>query len=240
LSVDYFASDFHLAEERPDITERFLRFLDIAGENADRLFLLGDIFDLWVGPKQARLSYVGPVLERLVEIEAGGVEFHFVPGNRDFNFGPPDGRLADRHAPSDLTVESGGRKIYLAHGDLLCTADHSYRRARRTMRSAPVRAVFNNMPLPISMFLSRGYRRLSMRAVARKPRREKAVNFAAVRAHLLAGHDTVVCGHVHRAARYKVELPGGCAGEFITLGDWDRGGSYLVGENDRLLLRKFP
>ncbi|MHC4959871.1 MAG: UDP-2,3-diacylglucosamine diphosphatase [Planctomycetota bacterium] len=240
MSVDYFASDFHLAEDRPDITERFLRFLDMVAENADRLFLLGDIFDLWVGPKQARLSYVGPVIERLMALDSSGMELVFVPGNRDFNFGPWDGRRADRTAPSDLTVTSGGRRLYLAHGDLLCTADHSYRRARRTMRSAPIRSIFNNMPLPISMFLSRGYRRLSMRAVARKPRREKAVNFAAVRAHLLAGHDTVVCGHVHRAARYEVELPGGRQGEFITLGDWERGGSYLVGENDRLLLRKFP
>jgi UDP-2,3-diacylglucosamine hydrolase len=138
-----------------------------------------------------------------------------------------------------MTVDSQGRKLFLTHGDLLCTGDRAYRRVRSIGRSLPVRAAFSSMPLPLSTFLSRGFRRLSVRVVARKPRQETAVDFSRVRAHLLAGHDAVVCGHVHRAARYRIALPGGRSGEFLTLGDWNREPVYLVGRGGELLLRKF-
>jgi UDP-2,3-diacylglucosamine hydrolase len=240
-NADYFASDVHLAPERPQVTERFLRFLEKVNEDGRRLFLLGDIFDLWVGPKQVRLPYVIPVLETLRRLYASGVEVHYLAGNRDFNFdarmngGPPP-----RHLPEILEVEAAGKRLLLTHGDLLCTGDRAYKRARGIGRSRPVRFAFARMPLGLSTFLSRGYRRLSERAVAAKPRRETAVDFSRIRAHLLHGCDAVVCGHVHRGARYAVPLPGGRMGEFITLGDWRREGVYLVARGDRLLLRKFP
>ena len=91
----------------------------------------------------------------------------------------------------------------------------------------------------MSGFLSEGYRRLSKRIVARKPRREKAIDFASVRRYLMDGHDVVVCGHVHRAARYQVDLPDGREGEFITLGEWNRRGSYLESRDGVLTLRRF-
>ena len=72
-----------------------------------------------------------------------------------------------------------------------------------------------------------------------KTRLEIAVNFGKVRGHLLAGHDVVVCGHVHRAARYAVDLPDDGSGEFITLGEWGRRGSYLEASDGELNLRKF-
>lgn len=233
--IDYYASDVHVSVERPLIAARFLRFLDQVKQDADRLFLLGDIFDFWVGHKQRRLEYVKPILNRIHELEAAGVEVHYIAGNRDFNF-----RTNGSPCPDELTVESAGQRVYLSHGDLLCTADRNYRQARKMIRSKPIRATLSHMPLALSSFLSEGYRRLSKRIVARKPRREKAIDFASVRAHLLKGHDVVVCGHVHRAARYEVRLPGGRTGEFITLGDWKRNGIYLVARNGRLCLRTFP
>ena len=117
--------------------------------------------------------------------------------------------------------------------------ENSLQRARTIGRSLPARFALAGMPLGLSTFLSRGYRRLSARAVARKSRWEKAVDFAKVRSHLLSGHDAVVCGHVHRAARYRVHLPDRRDGEFITLGDWRRRGVYLVAREDSLALRTF-
>jgi len=240
-SADYFASDVHLAAEKPHVTDRFLRFLKRVETDGRRLFLLGDIFDLWVGPKQSRLPYVLPVLSALRSLHKDGLEVHYLAGNRDFNFdarmngGPPP-----RQLPELLEVESAGRKLLLTHGDLLCTGDRGYKRARGIGRSRPVRFAFARMPLSVSTFLSRGYRRLSERVVASKPRRETAVDFARVRAHLENGVDIVVCGHVHRGARYRVALPGGRTGEFITLGDWRREGVYLVSRDGEIALRKFP
>jgi len=239
---DYFASDVHLAAASPHISARFIAFLDVVqAADAGRLFLLGDIFDLWVGHKQKQLEYVKPILARLRELTAAGIEVHYLAGNRDFNFdarvngGPPP-----RELPETLSVDSGGKRLFLTHGDLLCTGDRDYRRARRVGRSTPVRLAFGHMPLLLSTFLSRGYRRLSERVVARKHRRDLAVDFSRVRAHLLAGHDAVICGHVHRASRYQVALPGGRKAEFITLGNWSRQAVYLVSRGGRLLLRKFP
>jgi len=238
--VDYFVSDVHLAEERPEVTRRFLRFLDRVREDGRRLFLLGDIFDLWVGPRQTRLDYVRPILERLRAVTHDGIAVTYVAGNRDFNFdarvngGPPPRRL-----PEMLSVETAGRRLFLTHGDLLCTGDRAYRRARWVGRSVPVRFLLANLPLCVSNFLTGGYRRFSQRAVARKSRWEKAVDFSRVRHFLVEGHDAVVCGHVHRAARYAVELPGGRSGEFITLGDWVPDGVYLESRDGELRLRRF-
>lgn len=238
--VDYFASDVHIAPARSDVTDRFLRFLDMVKRDGRRLFLLGDIFDVWVGPKQTRLPYVVPVLEKLREVTAAGVEVTYLAGNRDFNFdarvngGPPPRRL-----PEMLSVESAGRRLFLTHGDLFCTRDRGFRRARWIGRWAPVRLAFSRMPIALSGFLSNGYSRLSTRSVAKKARWSTALDFSRVRERLLEGHDLVVCGHFHRGARYRVDLPGGRRGEFITLGDWRREGVYLVARDGRLRLRKF-
>jgi UDP-2,3-diacylglucosamine hydrolase len=239
--MDFFASDVHLAAERPLVTQRFLRFLEVVSAQGRRLFLLGDIFDLWVGPKQTRMAYVVPILDRLRELNRAGIEISYMAGNRDFNFdarvngGPPS-----RGLPQALSIESHGLRLYLTHGDLLCTGDRAYRRARVIGRSLPVRIAFASMPLALSTFLSRGYRRFSQRAVARKRRWETAVDFARVRAHLATGHDAVICGHVHRGARYRIRLPDGRPAEFVTLGDWNREGVYALSRGRGLELRKFP
>jgi len=238
--TDYFVSDVHLSAEQPGRSDRFLRFLEEARADARRVFLLGDIFDLWVGPKQTRRPYAVPILAMLRQLTAEGIEVHYMAGNRDFNFdarmngGPPPRRL-----PETLSITSCGLRIFLTHGDLLCTNDRAYRRARVIGRSIPVRFAMAGLPLSLATFLSRGYRRLSARTVARKSRWEKAIDFARVRAHLLAGHDVVVCGHVHHAARYCVDLTGERTAEFITLGDWEGQGVYLLCRDGRLQLRKF-
>ena len=238
--VDYFVSDVHLAAERPHVSGLFLRFCDHVGRDATRLFLLGDIFDLWVGRKQERLPYVVPILGRLRKLAADGVEITYIAGNRDFNFDAPltpGGVPAP--LPDALSVQSAGRRLYLTHGDLLCTGDVAYGRARSVLRSAPLRAAASHFPLGFTTFMSTGYRRLSERETARKTRLEIAVNFGRVRAHLLADHDVVVSGHVHRAARYEVDLPEGRSGEFITLGAGGRRGGYLEARNGELNLRTF-
>ncbi len=240
-SVDYFASDVHLAAERPDVAHLFLRFCDhVVRRDAARFFLLGDIFDLWVGSKQERMPYVVPFLEKMREIVADGIEVFYIAGNRDFNF---DASFAPgippKPLPESLTIEAAGKRIYLTHGDLLCTGDVAYGRARTILRSGPLRAAANHLPLSFTTFMSTGYRRLSERETARKTRLEVAVNFGRVRTHLLADHDIVMSGHVHRAARYQVDLPDGRSGEFITLGEWNRRGSYLEARDGVLSLRRF-
>ena len=235
-----FAADLHLQAQDSRGLGRAVELLALCSTRTRVLYLLGDVFDLWTSPGLLRLPELGPLFEAFQSAAAAGLRMVFLPGNRDFNFdarvngGPPPRRL-----PEMLTVDSAGRRIFLTHGDLFCTGDRAYRAARGIGRSFPVRMAFSHMPLGFSSFLSQGYRRLSARAVQQKSMWEKAVDFSRVRGHLLQGHDTVICGHVHRAARYKVDLPGGRIGEFITLGDWNRQGIYLVARNGDLTLRRF-
>ena len=238
--TDYFVADVHLAPDAPDLSDRFVRFLDYVRGEAGRLFLLGDIFEFWVGRKQALMPYAARILEKFRQLTLGGVEVHYLAGNLDFNFdvrvggGPPAEFL-----PEVMSVESGSRTLYLTHGDLLCTRDHSYQRARRVVRSAFVRGLMDGLPLPVTRFVAEGYRRLSKRAVARKTRRVLSMDFSWVKERLKRGYDAVICGHSHDVARYKMPLPGGRVGEFITLGDWRREGVYLVAESGDPTLRRF-
>ena len=238
--TDYFVADVHLAPNAPDLSDRFVRFLDRVRREAGRLFLLGDIFDLWVGRKQARMPYATRILAKLRELAVAGVEVHYLAGNRDFNFdacisgGPPAPFL-----PEVMSVESGSRTLYLTHGDLLCTRDRSYQRARRIVRSPFVRGLMDGLPLRVTRFVAEGYRRLSKRAVRRKAARVLSMDFSWVKERLKRGYDAVICGHAHDVARYEIPLPGGRLGEFITLGDWRREGVYLVAESGDLTLRRF-
>jgi UDP-2,3-diacylglucosamine hydrolase len=238
--TDYFVADVHLAPDAPDVSHRFVRFLDRVRQEAGRLFLLGDIFDIWVGRKQARMPYAARILEKLRELAYAGVEVHYIAGNRDFNF---DARVSGgpsaQHLPEVMSVESGARTLYLTHGDLLCTRDRSYQRARRIVRSPFVRGLMDGLPLRLTRFAAEGYRRLSKRAVKRKTTRTLSMDFSWVKERLKRGYDAVICGHSHDVACYKIPLPGGRLGEFITLGDWRAEGVYLVAEGGDLTLRRF-
>lgn len=238
--ADFFVSDVHLSEDTPETSERFLRFLDLVSETGRRLYLLGDIFDYWVGRKQQGMTHVVPVVERVRRLGEAGLKVRYIAGNRDFNFdarvngGPPPFRL-----PDFLDVESYGKRLLLTHGDLLCTRDRSYLRARRLTRSRPARSISDRLPLAVSLFLARGYRRLSERLVARKGCATTAMNFGTVREHLRSGFDYVVSGHAHKAARYELTLPGGRPGQFVVLGDWGREGVYAVSRGAGVELRRF-
>ena len=142
-----FVADLHLDPERPAITELFGRFLDGEARDADALYILGDLFEAWVGDDDP--SAAGAfVARKLRALTASGVPAHFIRGNRDFLLGED---YADRSGMSLLeepvVVDLHGTPTVILHGDLLCTDDVAYQHFRTQTRDPAWQSQFLAQPL---------------------------------------------------------------------------------------------
>ena len=228
-----FLSDVHLSPCEPRRSERFVRFLRRHMGRTDELYILGDLFDYWIGPKHLRLPDYRHVLDALREVAQSGVRVVFLHGNRDFYIGPRFREaLGLETAESHVDIADRGHRILLCHGDHLCIRDRSTRRAQAIIRSRWVEAIFTRLPVSLATFLAEGYRRHSTRVTARKARRRIALAEEAVRAAFQSGVDIIVCGHVHQAAKHTWRLRGR-EKILFSLGEWSKGASYLLEEDGR-------
>lgn len=200
-SGTWVVADLHLDPAGGADVERFGTWIDRL-EGVPALVVLGDLFDVWVGPAQARLAGAARALEALARLTARGTALALVPGNRDFLLGDDFERACggEVHARGFVGRLPGtGQRVLLLHGDELCTRDRGYQRLKRVLRSAPVRWLAPRLPLAVARRAARGLRGASERAVPRKPDPEKALQPEAVRALAAAERAaTLVCGHAHR------------------------------------------
>ncbi|HKR34936.1 MAG TPA: UDP-2,3-diacylglucosamine diphosphatase, partial [Steroidobacteraceae bacterium] len=136
-----FISDLHLDGTRPDISAQFLDFLEREARGAEALYILGDLFEAWIGdddpdPDKRR------VIAGLRAVTSAGVPSFLIHGNRDFLIGRRFCRETGIELLTDGTViDLYGRRVLLMHGDLLCTDDHAYQRLRRIVRNPVVQFV---------------------------------------------------------------------------------------------------
>lgn len=192
-------ADLHLDLASAESVEPFVEFLArLAG--CPRLVVLGDLFDVWVGPAQMQLGEAPRVLDALAALAARGIDLVIVHGNRDFLL---EQRFAGRvHAtlcPEGFVARlPGGERMLCVHGDTLCTRDRGYQRLRRVLRSAPLLWLAPRLPFALSRAIARRLRRASVKAVAAKYVDEKSIQrdavAAAAREH---GASIVLCGHAH-------------------------------------------
>src|ERR1700744_977789 len=132
-----FVSDVHLDASPPAAVEQFLSFLETYAANAEALYILGDLFEMWIGDDEedADKKVVSSALHALT---THGVACFVLHGNRDFLLGR---RFCDetgcRLLPDPVVAEFDGERVLLAHGDALCVDDHSYQELRSVVRTAP-------------------------------------------------------------------------------------------------------
>jgi UDP-2,3-diacylglucosamine hydrolase len=234
-----FASDVHLEPEDGGKAALFEGFLEHAARRGGALYLLGDLFDFWVGPKQLRLPGHGPVLDALARTSAR-IPVTLVPGNRDFHLDAAfTARCGVRVAGDPHPVRIGDRRALLTHGDLLCARDRSYRRSRAILRSAPFRWLIRAAPFRLTYFLAGGYRSHSARAVRQRPVEARDLCYEQVWETFREGWDVILCGHVHRGRKLEVSVDGR-ARELYTLGDWSASGSYVEYREGAFRLLPFP
>ena len=237
-----FISDLHLDPSRPEITRQFLEFLAGEARRADALYILGDLFELWIGdddpdPDKRR------VLEGLRELTDAGVACKFVHGNRDFLIGSGFTRATGVALIADGTVvEVAGERVLLMHGDLLCTDDHSYQRLRRIVRNPLVQWLFRHLPLGRRQALAERIRVGSREHTNATPAAIMDVNLDAVR-RAFERHrvDLLVHGHTHRPAVHEHLWPDWRKTTTrIVLGDWFEQGSVLRWGNRGYVLEQLP
>ncbi|WP_024869387.1 UDP-2,3-diacylglucosamine diphosphatase [Pseudoxanthomonas suwonensis] len=229
-----FVSDLHLDPARPAITTLFLDFLRDEAMHADALYVLGDLFEAWVGdddPSEAGAE----VAHGLRAVADAGVPVYFMRGNRDFLVGQAYARRAGmRILPDPAVVSLYGEPVLLMHGDLLCTDDTAYQAFRAQTRDSAWQQRFLEQPLQARLAFANQARQASMARQKEMLAGDRGtfetvtdVNPAAVEATLARfGVATLIHGHTHRPAIHTLQAGGGECRR-VVLGDWYEQGSVL-------------
>ena len=235
--MDLFVSDLHLAEDRPDISARFEAFLHHQAPEARRLFILGDLFEAWLGDDD-ETPLAAWVASALHSLSQQGVALFFMRGNRDFLLGCDYAtRCHMRLLPDPCVMTVQSAPTLLMHGDLLCTDDLAYQAFRRQTRDSAWQAQFLGLPLNARRTFAEKARETSKSYQSQVANSITDVNPESVRRTLQQfGVDRLIHGHTHRPARHLTALSDGRQAERIVLGDWYHQRSQLAVSRDAIAL----
>ncbi|SLM62178.1 MULTISPECIES: UDP-2,3-diacylglucosamine diphosphatase [Dickeya] len=234
-----FISDLHLSEHEPAITAGFLRFLREEAPGADALYILGDLFDAWIGDDDPATLH-STVANALHDLTQNGTPCYFVHGNRDFLLGKHFARRSGLQLlPTETVLTLYGRRTLLMHGDTLCTDDLAYQRFRRKVHNPLIQFLFRLLPLSLRLSIAARMRAASQQANQHKSMTIMDVNAAAVIARLQHHQATLLIhGHTHRPAIHHID-GAGLTAERAVLGAWHHQGSVLQVNHDGLRLTTF-
>ncbi|MDA8007923.1 MAG: UDP-2,3-diacylglucosamine diphosphatase [Gammaproteobacteria bacterium] len=233
-----FIADLHLSSQRPRAVEMFTQFLRRGAAKLEQIYILGDLFDYWVGDDGAgALGHEKVELELRAATEKGARIF-FMRGNRDFLIGEDFARRANCELLPDPAVIEPGRRLLLTHGDALCTDDREHQESRGKMLSEKWKRVFLEKPLDARMQTAAEMRAQSEAGKLQKDMKIMDVNQGAVEELMLRHRaDVLIHGHTHRPAVHQFELAGKPAWRYV-LGDWFDGRSAAYYAGGKLALRK--
>jgi UDP-2,3-diacylglucosamine hydrolase len=224
-----FISDLHLNAEQPDTVGLFLEFLSTRAVGAEALYILGDLFEAWLGDDVLLPGY-GPVLEAMKRLSDSGTPIRVMHGNRDFLLGERFEQLSGASLIDDPTVISlYGVPTLLMHGDLLCSDDKPYQAMRAQLRDPQWIAAFLAKTPQERIAFAQELRERSRKETGEKTEAIMDVNADTV-AHYLRQHQVqrLIHGHTHRPAAHRLELDGQDICRYV-LHDWyGNGGGVLV------------
>lgn len=235
-----FISDLHLEAGRPEIGVQFLDFLSGEARDADTLYILGDLFEVWLGDDDPNPYYAG-MKAAIRELVDSGIPVFFMHGNRDFMIGDEfatetgvtilqDPELIDLH----------GEKVLLSHGDALCTDDVEYQRFRAMTRNPEWQAMMLAKTIQERIAHALEARQGSVEHGKSLDDEITDVNQGAVEALIRKhGVDILLHGHTHRPAIHEVRL-GDRTATRIVLGDWFEQGSVVRWDADGPRLEEMP
>lgn len=217
-----FISDLHIAWDKPEITNRFLHFLENQAKNATSLYILGDLFDAWVGdddfsPPSAKIR------NALKKLTKSGTKVFLQKGNRDFLLGQKFCQDTGVMLIDDTTVIIlFGVPTLLMHGDLLCTDDLAYQAFRNKSRSANWQHKILGKPLFLRLLVARWYRIRSYFHKRKKSQEIMDVNQETVMRTMAKNQcSRLIHGHTHRPAVHNFKLQGQMAQRYV-LAAWTK------------------
>jgi UDP-2,3-diacylglucosamine hydrolase len=223
-----FVSDLHLCGERPEVTRLFLEFLAGEARAAEALYILGDLFEYWIGDEACDSDEHRPTIAALRALVQHGVPVCVVAGNRDFLLGSRFERESGcRLLAEPVRIELYGEPVLLMHGDALCTLDTEFMKFRAVVRDPGWQAEFLARSVAEREAIARNYRELSRQSTSAKKPEIMDVTPEAVEAVMRAhGVRHLIHGHTHRPAQHRFQLDGAPARRTV-LGDWYDQGSAL-------------
>jgi len=227
-----FVSDLHLDPARPEAIEDFVSFTRSQAREADTLYILGDLFEAWIGDDDDDPG-LAPIVDAIAALSRSGVDCRFMHGNRDFLVGQrlcraTGMRLLDEFERIDLY----GEPVLLTHGDLLCSDDVRYMQLRRELRDPAWQRDFLGKTLAERRAIAASLRQLSQTEMAAKTEEIMDVNDETVRETMRRfGVRRLLHGHTHRPAIHRFDLDGEPASR-IVLNDWYGPGGFVRWDAD--------
>ena len=235
-----FISDLHLHPSRPSVTDGFIRFLEESSATTDALYILGDLFEVWIGDDDPDPHH-RRIIEALHEFTAAGPDCFFARGNRDVLIGrrfciETGIQLLDETTIIDLY----GTRVLVSHGDEMCTDDPAYQRLRKRARNPTWRALFLALPLSVRRYLADRLRRRSQAETALKSEDITDVSAEAVEEAFIENRVTkMIHGHIHRPGIHEQEIFRQSRTR-IVLGDWYEQASVLQWDERGFTLETLP
>lgn len=231
----FFISDLHLQPAQPQLLAGCLQFLRTTATGAEALYILGDLFEAWVGDDDDA-TWLPELRDALKTLHDSGTRLYFLHGNRDFLLGKQFAEQCGMTLlPEAVVIDLYGRKALLLHGDTLCTEDREYLAMRVQLHNPQWQQAVLAKSLAERRQLAAALRMESKTAGAQKNADIMDVTPAAVETVMAAqGVDLLIHGHTHRPARHNISVSGEPA-ERIVLGDWGTTLWYLRADADGAL-----
>lgn len=229
-----FISDLHLSDDNQETLKQFERFIQNQAQQAEALYILGDLFEVWVGDDDTSQA-ARSVAERLHDLSAAGTQIYYVHGNRDFLIGEKFAKNCGMTLLPDPTViECEGKKILVTHGDLLCTKDIPYQKMRRIFHKNWVQTLFLALPRFIREKIGNMMRKQSHESHGDKNLEIMDADPETVD-HWLETHKTdyMIHGHTHKPHHHQVKNT-----HRYVLGAWDIKPMIVVAAGGQLVLKQ--
>ncbi len=223
-----FISDLHLSSKSLNTTVNFVRFLQTSARKAEALYILGDLFEAWLGDDMVLPDYL-PAIEAMKELSDTGTRLYIMHGNRDFLMAEQFAEMTGASLIKDpSTVNLYGTTTLLLHGDILCTDDVEYQKFRKMVRDPQWQAAVLAKSPQERLALAREYREMSQAETGQKAEDIMDVNPKAVESVMAeTGIYQMIHGHTHRPAIHEFKVNGQPAKRMV-LGDWYEQGSVLI------------
>jgi len=230
-----FISDIHLSENNPHLTDVFKVFLNESKESCTHLYILGDLFEIWIGDDDDN-SFNQEIKKILTDFTSDGPETFFMHGNRDFLVGEAFAKETGiTILPDPFNLEINNQKVILSHGDFLCTDDKDYIDFRNQVRDQDWQNNFLKKTINKRKQIAATLRVDSKEATSKKSNKITDVNNQSVK-NFINEHqpDLFIHGHTHRPNIHNVGFS-----KRVVLGDWGKFGWFLTFENKTINLQKF-
>lgn len=234
-----FISDLHLSTERPDIITLFVKFMNNDAQHADALYILGDLFEVWLGDDYYEPE-LEPAITALKQFANSGKLLYVLHGNRDFLMNTGFEKMTGCKILSDpSTITLHGKSTLISHGDKLCIDDTEYMEFRKMVRDPQWQKAFLAKPVEQRMAFAKQARSESISKTQQKDMEIMDVNQNAVE-QLMTDHgvELLIHGHTHRPNTHQFNVAGKSMTR-IVLGDWYEQGSVLTCNEKECKLKTF-